>query len=67
MTDDERRQKLVHDRRGAFQSIRLSTEIVAREPNPRDAIPWLELIEKAADDWVRFSDQLDSLRQIEPR
>jgi hypothetical protein len=62
--NDRRRaaQEAVHDRRGAFQAIRLCVDIVGREPNPLDAVVWLEMIERAAEDRVRFADELDAMQ-----
>jgi hypothetical protein len=61
MDDSDTAKKLRHDRRGRFNAIRLCVEVLMSEPDPQKAVPWLEMIESAADDWLRLSDELNAM------
>ena len=57
---DERR-RLRHDLRGAFHNLRLCVEVLVREKDPDEALPWLEQVEEAADACDRHAGQLVDL------
>ena len=57
---DERR-RLRHDLRGAFHNLRLCVEVLVREKDPGEALPWLEQVEEAADACDRHAGQLIDL------
>lgn len=60
--DDRRR--LRHDLRGAFHNLRLCVEVLARETDPAEALPWLEQLEQAATDCDRHAGELNDLPDI---
>ena len=55
------RRRLRHDLRGAFHNLRLCVEVLVREKDPAEALPWLEQVEQAADDCVRHAEGLIAL------
>ena len=61
MEEPDVRRKLRHDLRGAFHNLRLCVEVLVRESDPAEALPWLEQIEQAAESCARNADSLMSL------
>ena len=61
MEQKDERRRLRHDLRGAFHNLRLCVEVLVRENDPAEALPWLEQIEDAADTCDRNAEQLMAL------
>ena len=61
MEPPDDRRRLRHDLRGAFHNLRLCVEVLVRETDPAEALPWLEQIEEAADACDRNAGQLIDL------
>jgi hypothetical protein len=57
------RRRLRHDLRGAFHNLRLCVEVLVRETDPAEALPWLEQIEQAADACDRNAESLMALSE----
>ena len=47
--DDHELRRLRHDLRGGVNEMRLCVEVLQAETDPRLALEWLDLIERAAD------------------
>jgi hypothetical protein len=60
------RRRLRHDLRGAFHNLRLCVEVLTRERDPAEALPWLEQVEQAAEDCVRHAEGLMALPDPPP-
>jgi len=71
MDQPDPRRRLRHDLRGAFHNLRLCVEVLVRERDPAEALPWLEQIEEAADACDRNAGELmqliESLEASTPR
>ena len=61
MEQKDERRRLRHDLRGAFHNLRLCVEVLVRESDPGEALPWLEQIEEAADACDRNAELLMAL------
>ena len=61
MEPPDERRRLRHDLRGAFHNLRLCVEVLVRESDPAEALPWLEQIEEAADACDRNAGRLNEL------
>ena len=61
MEQPDVRRKLRHDLRGTFHNLRLCVEVLVRESDPAEALPWLEQIEQAADSCARNAESLMAL------
>jgi hypothetical protein len=64
MEDVDVRRRLRHNLRGAFHNLRLCVEVLVRETDPAEALPWLEQVEQAADDCVRHAEELNQLPDV---
>jgi hypothetical protein len=61
MEQPDAKRRLRHDLRGAFHNLRLCVEVLVRETDPEEALPWLEQIEEAADSCDRNATELIEL------
>ena len=66
MDPPDERRRLRHDLRGAFHNLRLCVEVLVRESDPAEALPWLEQIEEAADACDRNAGQLMEFIEASP-
>jgi len=64
MEHPDQRRRLRHDLRGAFHNLRLCVEVLVRETDPDEALPWLEQIEEAADACDRHAENLMALPDL---
>ena len=66
MEQPDTRRRLRHDLRGAFHNLRLCVEVLVRESDPNEALPWLEQIEEAAENCDRHAGCLMDLQDAAP-
>ena len=64
MEEIDVRRRLRHNLRGAFHNLRLCVEVLVRETDPAEALPWLDQVEQAAEYCVRHAEELNQLPDV---
>ena len=54
-------RRLRHDLAGAYNELRLCTEVLRVETDPEQAIEWVDLIERAAERSAAIAEQLEAI------